>query len=98
MDPAEQRQPVLSRTLGGNHEQAKELQRRISQILFVGDILFSYGDFYEQGHFLVPSPYVSEWWVQDIKAAGGPEIDSFKEMDFKESLEISKKYKCPQGE
>jgi DNA polymerase II large subunit len=77
------------------HEQAKKLQKQISQILFVGDILFSYGDFYEQGHFLVPSPYVPEWWVQDIESAGGPKIDPFGEIGFEESLETSKKYGCP---
>ncbi|MEM2903868.1 MAG: DNA polymerase II large subunit, partial [Candidatus Bathyarchaeia archaeon] len=38
----------------------------IEQILFLGDILVSFGDFLYQGRSLSPSGYVEEWWVQDL--------------------------------
>ncbi len=39
----------------------------VEKIISNGDILFNYGDFTEQGHILIPSPYVEEWWIQDFK-------------------------------
>ncbi len=38
----------------------------IEKILFLGDILISYGDFYENGHVLIPSGYRQEWYCQEI--------------------------------
>jgi len=50
-------------------EQAKELERRIDEILFLGDVLVPYGEFVENGKKLLPSPYVSEWWDKELKKA-----------------------------
>jgi DNA polymerase II large subunit len=50
-------------------EQYESLKFKIKKILFNGDILFNYGDFLEQDHMLVPSPYVEEWWILDLKTA-----------------------------
>ncbi|MEM4755793.1 MAG: hypothetical protein QW594_01535, partial [Candidatus Woesearchaeota archaeon] len=49
--------------------QAKRLHPSIKEILFLGDILFSYGDFSENGHKLVPPGYCPEWWVQELVVA-----------------------------
>jgi len=38
-------------------------------ILDMGDALVSYGDFLENNKALGPSPYVTEWWVDDLKTA-----------------------------
>lgn len=38
----------------------------IEQILFLGDILVSFGDFLYQGRSLSPPGYVEEWWIQDL--------------------------------
>jgi len=48
-------------------EKAKELERRIDEILFLGDILVPYGEFVENGKKLLPSPYVSEWWEKELE-------------------------------
>ena len=50
-------------------EQAKELERRIDEILFLGDVLVPYGEFVENGKKLLPSPYVSEWWDKELEKA-----------------------------
>ncbi len=47
----------------------KLMKNRISKILFLGDILISYGDFLYTSKSLAPSGYVEEWWVQDLEAA-----------------------------
>ena len=51
------------------HEQLMKIKHLISEILFLGDLLVCYGDFFEQKHNLIPSPYVEEWWIQDVQDA-----------------------------
>lgn len=45
------------------------IKSRIEKILFLGDLLISYGDFLYTTKPLSPSGYVEEWWVQDVKAS-----------------------------
>lgn len=47
----------------------KEILAQLDRILFLGDILFNYGDFSENGHMLVPVGYCKEWYVQEFKEA-----------------------------
>jgi len=49
--------------------QAKEVGLKVEKILFLGDILFDYGDFSEFGHILVPPGYCPEWWIQELEKA-----------------------------
>ena len=48
-------------------QKAREIKNEIEKILFVGDVLISYGDFYENGEKLIKSPYVEEWWSLELK-------------------------------
>lgn len=57
-------------------EDYEKNKTKIKEILFNGDILFNYGDFLEQNHILVPSPYVEEWWIQDLGKAISKKGDS----------------------
>ncbi|MFB6191647.1 MAG: DNA polymerase II large subunit [Candidatus Nanohaloarchaea archaeon] len=50
-------------------EEAREKEHDIEEILFLGDILVTYGEFVENGKRLLPSPYVEEWWEKDLEAA-----------------------------
>jgi DNA polymerase II large subunit len=43
------------------------IKDKIGKILFLGDILISYGDFLYTSKALSPSGYVEEWWVKDLK-------------------------------
>jgi len=45
---------------------AEQEKENFEKIIDLGDILISYGDFLENNRNLPPSPYVSEWWVQDF--------------------------------
>ncbi len=49
--------------------QAKQYLAEIDEILFLGDILFNYGDFSENGQSLVPAGYCPEWWVAEVEKA-----------------------------
>lgn len=49
-------------------EQALELQKRVEKILYLGDILISYGDFLENNAKLLPASYVEELWTLELKS------------------------------
>lgn len=48
-------------------KERKITEDEISKILFLGDILISYGDFYESGQSLVALGYCDEWWVLEFE-------------------------------
>jgi len=86
---------------------AKEAFPNIEKILFLGDILFSFGEFAENNHRLVPSGYVEEWWALELEKAieiegnFNSEIFEFVKNPFKkipsakEALTLAKNYNIP---
>ncbi|MCW1304890.1 MAG: DNA polymerase II large subunit, partial [Candidatus Parvarchaeota archaeon] len=84
-----------------NELQALEIKDKIVEILFLGDILVSYGDFLEQNHVLVPSGYVEEWWIQELeeKAKDKVDIKTLKDRITKigaeEAVKFSLEYNIP---
>jgi DNA polymerase II large subunit len=49
--------------------EAERVRDDLVKIIDLGDVLISYGDFLENNKNLLPSPYVTEWWVQDLARA-----------------------------
>ena len=47
--------------------EAKNCISEIEEVIFLGDILFNYGDFSENGHDLVPAGYCPEWWAREVE-------------------------------
>lgn len=47
-------------------EHASVVRQRIEKILYLGDILISYGDFLENNAELLPASYVEEAWLQEL--------------------------------
>ena len=41
-------------------------RQRVEKILYLGDILISYGDFLENNAELLPASYVEETWLQEL--------------------------------
>ncbi|MBS3172232.1 DNA polymerase II large subunit [Candidatus Woesearchaeota archaeon] len=39
---------------------------KVNSILFLGDILIPYGDFFNRAHKLVPPGYCEEWWFKEL--------------------------------
>jgi DNA polymerase II large subunit len=56
-------------------ENFKRVKNKIKKILFLGDILISFGDFLYTNKTLSPSGYVEEWWVKDLKLAIAEKFD-----------------------
>lgn len=77
-------------------EEARELHDQINQIIDVGEILLNYGEFLENNHPIGPSPYVPEWWIQDLEHAGMPtdHLDVDK-IDFDTARNLSNKWDIP---
>jgi DNA polymerase II large subunit len=46
-----------------------KIKHKIKKILFLGDILISFGDFLYTRKQLSPSGYVEEWWIKDLNLA-----------------------------
>jgi len=88
-------------------KKAKNLFQDIKEILFLGDILFGFGEFSENNHKLVPSGYVEEWWALELEEALKNELGSnneshkFIEDPFnnipsaKEAINLAKKFAIP---
>ncbi|MDA4128469.1 MAG: DNA polymerase II large subunit [Thaumarchaeota archaeon] len=49
-------------------KEAEVFRDNLVRILDLGDVLISYGDFLENNKPLPPSPYVVEWWAQDLES------------------------------
>ncbi|MFW9969149.1 MAG: DNA polymerase II large subunit [Candidatus Odinarchaeota archaeon] len=90
-----------------NALKAKQLFPELKKILFLGDLLFGYGEFTENNHLLVPSGYVEEWWALELEKSINTTnifderlklfiIDPFKYVPSpKEAIDISKNYDIP---
>ena len=50
-----------------SEEEARQYNPEIEEILFLGDIMFNYGDFSENGHYLAPAGYCPEWWILEVE-------------------------------
>ncbi|MBY9007636.1 MAG: DNA polymerase II large subunit [Candidatus Lokiarchaeota archaeon] len=86
---------------------AQKIFPNIKKILFIGDILFGYGEFSENNHKLIPSGYVEEWWILELKKKieenneDSEEFKKFIENPFDNipipelAIKLSLKYKIP---
>ena len=75
-------------------EQLEKLNEEIDSILYLGDILFNFGDFLEQNHLLMPSPFVEEWWSEIVESKKAT-TDAASLKSFEDHLEFSKKHHIP---
>ncbi len=50
-------------------EEARKINPDVEEILYVGDVLFNYGDFSENGQKLCPVGYSPEWWILELEKA-----------------------------
>ena len=72
---------------------AMKIRDEVEEIISLGDMLVTYGDFRKSNTKLQPSSYVEELWGKQLKAAGGEY--SGEEINFAEALGLSIKYGLP---
>ncbi len=64
---------------------AKQYKEQITEVLYLGDILISYGDFFDRAHPLVPAGYCEEWYVQELEEAT---VNLFGTLDFEKLSDL----------
>lgn len=62
-----------------SEKKAIEIKKDVEKILYNGDTLVSYGDFFNRAHTLIPPGYCEEWWIQDLEKAV---VDMFGNLDI----------------
>ncbi len=67
-----------------------EIKHSIKRILHLGDILISFGDFLENNAQLVPTGYVEEMWVEELRAKiDGQSTDTARYLTETPSLDTA---------
>lgn len=86
-----------------NVQHGNQIKNEIEKILHLGDILISYGDFLENNATLIPSAYVEEYWIEELKKIINKYPKSkehllqflHKEPTFEEAFELSINFQIP---
>ena len=93
-----------------NMENLESIKNSVDKILFLGDLLISYGDYLYNNKPLKPSGMTEEWWAEELKRAlETSEDQGFDEQriealvndpfnvkpSFKEALDLSRKLGIP---
>ena len=78
-----------------DEEEMKKYYNQVKEVIFLGDILFNYGDFVENGSSLVPPGYVEEWWREELKQALKNNIVSKMDLQNKTNCNIDLVLKDP---
>jgi len=73
-------------------EQAAEIKDRVKSLLFLGDMLMTYGDFLKSNHPLLPSGWCEEWWIKELEAKG---LNPPAKMSAAEAFEFSRTHDVP---
>jgi DNA polymerase II large subunit len=69
-------------------KEAREVKDEVKEIIYLGDVLINYGDFYDRAHPLVPSGYVQEEWIQEFQMAAIRLFGTFDLEKLSELLDI----------
>lgn len=79
--------PIVRLTTGEivylTEKNINEHKENIEKIIYLGDILVPYGDFYDRAHKLVPAGYCEEWWFKELESKGktSDEISSLTNIE-----------------
>ncbi|MCA9478670.1 MAG: DNA polymerase II large subunit, partial [Nanoarchaeota archaeon] len=61
----------------------------IEEIIYLGDVLINYGDFFDRAHVLVPPGYCEEYWILHLKKA--MEEKGLTKQDLEDEFQIPQK-------
>lgn len=76
-------------------EEARSCTKDLREIIDLGEILISYGEFLENNHPLVPAGYTLEWHREKLLMAAGSLPDRWDNPSWTEAREMSLKYGVP---
>lgn len=77
-------------------DEALKAYKDVKEIIYLGDILFPFGDVLNRNFELIKPGYVEEWWGLELKglSKGEEDLDPFN-VKFEKAVEISRKYNLP---
>lgn len=75
-----------------SEEEAMRLLNDVDSILFLGDMLVTYGDFLKSNHPLVPPAWCEEWFERELDAKGLKKPDK---LSVEEAFMLSKAHGIP---
>ncbi len=64
------------------HDHHKTIVDQVTEVLFLGDILISYGDFFDRAHPLVPAGYCEEWFTQELARSAAEKFGTTDPLDL----------------
>jgi len=68
-------------------ENFDHIKNKIDKILFLGDLLISFGDFIYNNKKLLPAGYTEEWWIEEVQKAIDEKFDgNLEEAAMKVSI------------
>jgi DNA polymerase II large subunit len=78
--PVDAVEPPIVRLKDGSvvrvtQENIAEIREKNDKILFLGDLLISFGDFLYNKETLLPSGYTEEWWREELNASIGDKFE-----------------------
>ncbi|MGB9707889.1 MAG: DNA polymerase II large subunit [Candidatus Pacearchaeota archaeon] len=77
-------------------EMADKIDDKVEEILYNGDILIAYGDFFNRNQSLLPCGYNNEWWLAELKEIAtkysNPEMLIGKSQSELEDIQRSLQY------
>ncbi|MEM2956160.1 MAG: DNA polymerase II large subunit [Candidatus Pacearchaeota archaeon] len=78
-------------------KEANEIKPYVEEIVYLGDILISYGDFLNRNHILLPAGYNEEWWYAELLEKDKIEAEKINPLDISldKAIELSEKYEIP---
>ncbi len=77
-------------------KEAEEIHSQVKEIIFIGDLLATLGDFIKTNSKLGPSPWVEEWFELELKQKGiNLTLKQIRELGLIESIKISKETQIP---
>ncbi|MBI5159764.1 DNA polymerase II large subunit [Candidatus Micrarchaeota archaeon] len=78
--------------------EAMRLKGQVVELLFLGDLLVSFGDFLKSNHPLVPAGYCEEWWEKEFLKACGEKNKTYdvpRELSARRAFELSRELGVP---
>jgi DNA polymerase II large subunit len=84
-----------------DYEEARKIYSEVEEIIYLGDILFSFGDVANRNYELLKPGYVEEWWELELKKAanalgeGGKVAVDRRKVSLENALDFSKKLGIP---
>jgi DNA polymerase II large subunit len=70
------------------------LRDHVDEILDLGEILISFGEFLENNRPLAPASYTWEWWAEELKRAGG-DPQHLEKISGEAAIAISRDFGVP---